>query len=245
MHVLSLFSGIGGLDLGLEWAGMTVVGHVEQDAYCRAVLAHHWRDVPQHDDVTTAAEWWLSKERPRVDLIAGGFPCQPVSVAGKGRAQNDERWLWPAMADVVERLRPEWVLWENVPGLRSRGLDIVHADLIRLGYTHRVGSLRACEVGAPHSRNRLFGVAHAPRFRRGEGRPRGFAGKATYWPDFPTEGMAVRTPGAEHWTCEPAMGRLVNGIPAGVAARQLRALGNAVVPQVAKRIGIMIMGAAQ
>lgn len=244
MNVLSLFSGVGGLDLGLERAGMRVVGHVEQDAYCRQVLAKHWPDVPQHDDVTTAGVWWSSQERPHVDLVAGGFPCQPVSVAGKGRAQADERWLWPAMADVVEQLRPEWVLWENVPGLRRRGLDLVHADLVRLGYRHRVGSLRACEVGAPHSRARLFGVAHAPSLRRREGWPWGSAGEATHRGNLAAPRMAEHTPSADHWANEPSMGRLVDGIPPGLAARQLRALGNAVVPQAAEHIGRLVMEAA-
>lgn len=131
MNVLSLFAGIGGLDLGLERAGMTVVGQVEIDPYRRAVLAKHWPEVPRHDDVETAIAWWRSARRPRVDVVAGGFPCQPVSQAGPRRAQMDERWLWPAMASVVADLRPEWVVWENVPGLLTGGLDIVHRGLVR------------------------------------------------------------------------------------------------------------------
>jgi DNA (cytosine-5)-methyltransferase 1 len=95
VNVLSLFAGIGGLDLGLERAGMTVVGQVEIDPWCRAVLAKHWPEVPRHDDVRTCVDWWLGEPRPAVDVICGGFPCQPVSVAGRRRAQDDERWLWP------------------------------------------------------------------------------------------------------------------------------------------------------
>src|SRR5580700_10622450 len=101
MNVLSLFSGIGGLDLGLERAGMTVAGQVEIDPWCRKILAKHWPEVPRHDDVRTATGWWLSESRPVVDLVCGGVPCQPVSVAGKGLAQQDERWLWPATMDIV------------------------------------------------------------------------------------------------------------------------------------------------
>src|SRR3954465_4766718 len=101
MKVLSLFAGIGGLELGLERAGMTPVGQVEIDPFCRRVLAKHWPEVPRHDDVRTAAEWWQSQQRPRVDVVAGGFPCQPASSAGLKLAQKDPRWLWPAMANVI------------------------------------------------------------------------------------------------------------------------------------------------
>jgi len=160
VNVLELFAGIGGLGLGLERAGMTVVGQVEIDPFCQRVLAKHWPEVSRHDDVHTATTWWHSRPRPHVDLVAGGFPCQPASEAGPRLGTDDPRWLWPAMADAVADLRPEWVVWENVPGLLTRGLDIVHADLVRLGYRHRVGWATACAVGAPHTRKRLFGVAH-------------------------------------------------------------------------------------
>ena len=86
MNVLSLFSGIGGLELGLERAGMTVVGQVEINPFCRRVLEKHWPEVPRHDDVRTAVEWWLGRARPAVDVVCGGFPCQPVSLAGRGLA---------------------------------------------------------------------------------------------------------------------------------------------------------------
>ena len=95
MNVLSLFAGIGGLELGLERAGMTVVGQVEIDPWAQQVLAKHWPDTPRHDDVRTAPEWWLSKERPTVDVVAGGFPCQDLSLAGKGAGITGERsGLW-------------------------------------------------------------------------------------------------------------------------------------------------------
>ena len=92
MNVLSLFAGIGGLDLGLERAGMTVVGQVEIEPFCQRVLAKHWPEVPRHDDVRTAVEWWMGGARPAVDVVCGGFPCQPFSVAGEGRGVADERW---------------------------------------------------------------------------------------------------------------------------------------------------------
>ena len=130
MNVLSLFAGIGGLELGLERAGMTVVGQVEIDPYCRRVLAKHWPEVPRHDDVRTAVEWWRGGDpRPVVDLVCGGFPCQPVSVAGQRLAQADPRWLWPAFHTVVRGLRPRYVLVENVPGLLAAGMGDVLGDL--------------------------------------------------------------------------------------------------------------------
>ncbi len=117
MNVLSLFAGIGGLELGLERAGMTTVGQVEIDPWCRQVLARHWPDVPRHDDVRTAPDWWASTERPPVDVVCGGFPCQPFSTAGLRRGVTDERWGWPWMADVIRMARPRYVVVENVAAL--------------------------------------------------------------------------------------------------------------------------------
>src|SRR5262249_52571771 len=152
-------SGIGGLDLGLQRAGMTIAGQVEIDPWCRKVLAKHWPEVPRHDDVRTCAAWWGG--RPVPDLIAGGFPCQPVSSAGPPLAQSDLRWLWPLMARTLADIGPRWVVIENVPGLRTRGLADVRSDLCRLGYRVAAGTISACEMGAPHPRERLFILAHA------------------------------------------------------------------------------------
>ena len=198
MNVLSLFSGIGGLDLGLERAGMTIAGQVEIDPWCRSILARHWPEVPRHDDVRTAAAWWLAADaegdgrgarwprrparrspdgegdtpprlaeaaggRPAVDLVAGGFPCQPVSLAGKGLAQADSRWLWPAMAGVIRDLGPRFVLVENVPGLLGRGMGDVLGDLAGLGYDAEWDCVPAAFVGAPHIRNRVWVVAYPQR----------------------------------------------------------------------------------
>lgn len=122
MNVLSLFAGIGGIELGLERAGMTTVGQVETDPYCQQVLAQHWPEVPRHDDVRTTVKWWQSEPRPRVDLVCGGFPCQPFSLAGKQLGTSDERWMWPAMAGVIRGVRSRYVLVENVSSLVRDGL---------------------------------------------------------------------------------------------------------------------------
>jgi DNA (cytosine-5)-methyltransferase 1 len=216
---------------------MTVVGQVELDEYCRRVLAKHWPEVPRHDDVRTCVEWWASEPRPAVHVVAGGFPCQPTSYAGKGLAQSDPRWLWPPMADVIETLRPQWVIGENVPGLLKRGLaDVLH-DLSRLGYRARTGVASACAVGAPHMRKRLFILAHAVGIRRSEGRTQGLVGTQAS-----SERAHAASERGDWWTHEPRVGRVAYGVPAGVDRR--RALGNAVVPQVAEHIGRLVMAAA-
>jgi DNA (cytosine-5)-methyltransferase 1 len=164
MNVLELFAGIGGLGLGLERAGMTVVGQVEIDPFCRAVLDAHWPEVPKHDDVRTAVDWWLAEPRPRVDVIAGGFPCQGHSVAGRQRGTADERWGWPWFRDVVEGLSPPIILIENVPNLTRTGLLDVLEDLAHLGFDAWWSRVPAAAVGAPHLRWRLFVIAaHAER----------------------------------------------------------------------------------
>jgi DNA (cytosine-5)-methyltransferase 1 len=227
VNVLSLFSGIGGLELGLERAGMTVVGQVEIDPFCRRVLAKHWPEVPRHDDVRTCLSWWRSEPRPVVDVVAGGYPCQPDSLAGRRLGERDHRWLWPQMAEVIDEIRPAVVIGENVPGHRARGLPTVLDDLARLGYHARTGVARACEVGAPHPRARLFILAHAdrPGFEPWSGlEPAGAPAVGTGW-----------------WTGEPDLARMAHGVPAGVDRR--RALGNAVVPQVAEHIGRLVMAA--
>lgn len=157
LTVGSLFSGIGGIDLGLERAGMRVIWQAEIEPYCARVLAKHWPTVPNLGDVNTIE--WSEVERP--DLICGGFPCQPVSVAGRRLAQDDERWLWPAFVAAVRTLRPRFVFVENVPGLLTAGFGDVVADLAELGYDVDWECLPAAAVGAPHLRFRLFVVAHA------------------------------------------------------------------------------------
>jgi DNA (cytosine-5)-methyltransferase 1 len=160
LHALSLFSGIGGLDLGLERAGIVVVGQVESDPYCQQVLARHWPEVPRHDEARSVVPWWKSQPRPRVDVVAGGPPCQAVSLAGLRRGDDDPRWMWPAMADTVAGLRPRYVIVENVVGLASKGLERIVADLADLGYDAEWHGIPAGALGAPHLRWRLFLVAY-------------------------------------------------------------------------------------
>jgi DNA (cytosine-5)-methyltransferase 1 len=160
----SLFAGIGGIDLGLERAGWECRFQVEIDPYCQAVLAKHWPDVPRYGDIT-GVDW--SGVEP-VDLIAGGFPCQPFSVAGKQRRLEDDRWLWPEFQRAIRELRPRYVLVENVPGLLvGGGMDLVLGGLAELGYDTTWDSIPAAAVGAPHLRYRVWITAYA----NGQGEP--------------------------------------------------------------------------
>ena len=167
MRVGSLFSGIGGMDVGFERAGFTVSWQVEKDDWCRRVLAKHWPDVPRYEDVTTLT----GEELAPVDVICGGFPCQPVSHAGQQKGRNDDRWLWPHFARLLGVLRPRYALVENVPGLfTANGGDAfgeVVGDLASLGYDCEWDVISAADVGAPHLRKRVWIVAESQRARSG------------------------------------------------------------------------------
>ena len=244
MNVLSLFSGIGGLELGLERAGMTVVGQVEIDPFCRAVLAKHWPEVPRHDDVRTCVEWWLGEPRPAVDVVAGGFPCQPFSTAGLRGGTSDERWGWPWMEAVVRVVRPSVVIVENVPALLgdSDAFGWLLSDLAALGFDAEWTVLSACALGAPHPRERLFLVAHAHR-SDGQARLGAQLGAAAV-PAIDLRAGPWLHPVDGFLEAERRSLRVVDGVPDEMESSRVRALGNAVVPQVAEHIGRLVMAGA-
>lgn len=157
MKIGSLFSGVGGLELGLELAGAgTVAWQVECDPFCREVLARRWPEAVRYDDVRTVGKHNL----PPVDLLCGGFPCQDLSYAGKGAGLDGERsGLWREYARLVGELRPRFVVVENVSALLARGVGRVLGDLAALGYDAAWQSVRAADAGAPHRRERLFIIA--------------------------------------------------------------------------------------
>lgn len=233
---LSLFSGIGGLDLGLDRAGMTCVGQVEIDPYCRGVLARHWPEVPRHDDVRTAPAWWASRPRPRVDVVAGGFPCQPFSPAGLQLGVGDERWGWPWMLDVLRVVRPRYVLLENVAALLRHGdaFGQILGDLAHLGLDAEWEVLTACALGAPYPRRRVFLVAY----------PGGQGLEGLHQAGNRVGVQPAARDVWRRWAPEPDVARVADGVPIRLVRDPIHAYGNAVVPAVAEFVGGLIVGHA-
>jgi len=237
----SLFAGIGGLDLGLERAGWQSVWQVEINPYARRVLEKHWPHVCRWDDARTfppepTAAW-------NCDLIAGGFPCQDISNAGKRAGINGQRsGLWYEFARIIRALRPRYVLVENVSAILVRGIGRVLGDLARIGYDAEWNCLPAAAFGAPHARWRVFVVASARGDRRSA-----CGACNTLVSDTDSkrlEGQKIFKKNlylakSDWWAVEPDMDRVANGIPHRVD--RIRCLGNAVVPQVAEYIGHAIM----
>ena len=159
---LSLFSGIGGFDLAAEWAGFTTIGQCEWAEYPTKVLEKHWPDVPRWKDIRTLTgeSFYERTGRRTVDVISGGFPCQPFSVAGKQRGKDDDRYLWPEMVRVIKELRPTWVVGENVAGIVRMALPDILSELEACGYRTRVFLIPACAVQARHRRYRVAIVAN-------------------------------------------------------------------------------------
>lgn len=155
----SLFAGIGGFDLGFQRAGLVCKWQVEKDEFCRKVLAKHWPDVPKYEDVKDCGKHNLKP----VDIICGGFPCQPFSHAGKQAGKEDDRYLWPEMFRIVQELKPTWIVGENVPGIVNLALDEVLSDLEGEGYETTTFNLPACSLDAPHKRERIWIVGYFQR----------------------------------------------------------------------------------
>lgn len=295
----SLFSGIGGLELGLERAGLgPVKWQVEIDDYCNKVLEKHWPDTRRYQDIKAIREGELEP----VDLICGGFPCQPVSCAGSRKAQADDRWLWPEYARVIRMVKPRWVVAENVPGLLTADSNGAMGEVLRnlalCGYDTEWDCVSAQSVGAWHRRDRIIIIAHSDTdrcdgqgtyIRRGRSRETAAltSGRGSDVPDSKGERGELRSSGVGIfdsqrskeilgwcrarnvsdaksdlrpppwnegretsygsgaaggtgiWSVEPRVGRVADGVPSRVD--RLKYLGNAVVPQVAEVIGLMIM----
>lgn len=228
MNALSLFSGIGGIDLACEWVGIKTVAFCEREPFCQKVLRKHWPNVTIYDDVCTLTREVLERDGiGPIDLIHGGDPCQPYSVAGKRRGAEDDRALWPEVKRLLQEIRPRWYLRENVAGNISLGLDDVLSDLESIGYTAQAIGIPACAVGALHRRDRVFVLAHAygqhvegniAQEIQGEPALQGFfhPGSIEEWARRST-------------VYQPKLLGNFNGLPDQVD--RVTALGNAVVPQ--------------
>jgi len=167
MNILDLFSGIGGFSLGLERAGMKTVAFCEVDKKCQQVLKKHWPGVPIFDDVSTLKGEDIEET---VDVICGGFPCQDISLAGKGAGLEGKRsGLWSEFKRLIEEIKPKYAIIENVSALRGRGLDQVLREISEIGYDAEWHCITAASVGAPHRRDRIWILAY-PHNKRLEGR---------------------------------------------------------------------------
>jgi DNA (cytosine-5)-methyltransferase 1 len=231
----SLFSGIGGFDLGFERAGIKTVWQVEIDGYCRRVLAKHFPKAKRFEDITQCfgqhARFEDSRKDylPYVDILSGGFPCQDISNAGKRAGIDGERsGLWSEYARIIREIRPRFVVVENVAALLGRGMGRVLGDLAAIGYDAEWDCISAAAVGAPHLRERIWIVAHDVRSRlEGDGPPTIFTAP------FPFQ--SIRWVGLS----ESSTLRKRNAVPNFVD--RIRGLGNAVIPQIAEYIGYNIV----
>jgi len=161
MNHASLFSGIGGFDLAAEWTGWNNVFNCEWEEFPRKVLKHHFPNAKQYEDIK---DFDATEYRGRIDVLSGGFPCQPFSVAGQRKGTEDDRHLWPEMLRVIGECQPRWVVGENVRGLVSWSeglvLEACYSDLENLGYSVQSFIVPACATNAPHRRDRVWIVAH-------------------------------------------------------------------------------------
>lgn len=254
MNVLDLFSGIGGFSIGLEKVGMKTVAFCEKDKKAQLVLKKHWPNVPVFDDVSTLKKESISET---VDVICGGFPCQDISLAGRGAGLEGARsGLWYEFRRLIEEIRPKYAIIENVSALRTRGLEKVLGSLSEIGYDAEWHCIPASAVGAPHQRDRIWIVAY----------PSGWGSKGMHdWnaesknafpsgedvanadsAQFERGGIPRRVftenPNASSgvwWEVEPNVGRVAYGVPNW--SHRLKQLGNAVVPQIPEFIGKMVV----
>lgn len=269
LNTLDLFAGIGGFSLGLErTGGFRTVAFCEIDKKAQKVLNKHWPDVPVFEDVSALTKEKLDEQEISVDVITGGFPCQDISLAGKGAGLEGERsGLWFQFHRLIKEIQPKYAIIENVSALRSRGLDQVLWSLAEIGYDAEWHCIPAAAVGAPHRRDRVWIVAY-PNAGFGDrqveairtGRHAVDVGSETVAdtasirlpgqgqpvePIHPTplvDGQAIESiygRVASVWAVEPDVGRVANGVPNRVD--RLKQLGNAVVPQIPQLLGEAIL----
>lgn len=281
LKVLDLFSGIGGFSLGLEkTGGFETIAFCEIDPFCQKVLRKHWPNVPIVSDIRKLSYDQKTQELKydgeiiyvgTIDIITGGFPCQPFSVAGKQKGHEDDRHLWPVMFSLIEQCRPTWIIGENVAGFINMALDDVLANLESADYTPRTFVIPACAKDAPHRRDRVFIVAHSDSLRKSSGsKKRNIArnrliDRSEIIPNTNIKYAQRQQPcitdpqerqrpnkrqtrpqdtiARRFWPVEPAICRVAYGIPNRVD--RLKSLGNSVVMQIITELGYAILAAME
>lgn len=238
----SCFSGIGGLELGLERAipDSVTVWQIEANEFCRKVLAKHWPKSKRYQDIREVEP----DELPRVDIICGGFPCQDISLAGLGGGLDGKKsGLWYDMLRVISALRPRCIVLENVPVITSRGLCAILGQLAELGYDAEWCTISAKQMGAPHLRRRWFLVAYPHQEARQQQEPQPRCQEAQELRATSQRENDTRGRAANYWgqsAPKPVLRRVDDGTRSGTHRRRLDALGNAVVPQCAEYVGRQI-----
>jgi len=219
MKHLDLFSGIGGFALAARWANMETVAFCEIDPFCQKVLAKNFPNVPIHNDIKTLNGEYFAG----IDVITGGFPCQPFSQANsqKRKGKLDDRYLWPEMRRIIAQAKPRYIVVENSTDLEKFALEDVLLDLDTEGYDAAPVEIPAAGVGANHLRYRVWVIAHARSFNAGERRQR------------PAQREKVTR--CTWWDAYPGVHRVDDGLPRRMDGRK-KMLGNAIVPQVAYEI---------
>lgn len=251
----SLFSGIGGFDLAAERAGCTNVFQVENDPWCQSILKKNFPSVKIHGDIKN---FKTKAYANKIDLITGGFPCQPFSIAGKQKGKADNRYLWPEMLRVIKDIKPKFIIGENVFGIIKLALDQVLSDLETCGYITETFVIPACAKNAPHRRDRVWIIAYQKAIqnkliryyntlekdsRSKNSKVMVFSNtsgnRRTQFKYAQIHDKAHRdnrriVKSRNYWQSEPRMGRVLDGVSHRMD--RIKGLGNAIVPQVAEEI---------
>lgn len=233
LKVLDLFSGIGGFSLGLERAGMETIAFCEFDLHARKILTKHWPNVPIHNDIRELNGYDFAG----IDVLCGGFPCQPYSRSGKQLGREDARDLWPEMFRVIGECRPRWVVGENSSNVLNMEFKQIKLDLESIGY--EVGEplcIPACAINADHRRERAFICAHSNNI----GLQRFGTEAIQRIARLPIQLTGVfESERSRSSISEPGMLRSYNGLPCGMD--RIKRLGNSVMPQIPEIIGRIIV----